>query len=170
MRCDICGNNRAIIHIQQIAGNEEINMSICGKCAREKGLAINNTELNINLKNLLKNFAEIKNAVSEKDILKVCHICGNTLEDLKKRGKTGCSECYKEFGRYIASFLKTNAGSAENKGKYPFKINILSRKIKKIDNLHSLLSQAIKKEEFEEAAYLRDKIKLMEKQLRKDDK
>lgn len=170
MKCDICGINRAVIHIQQIAGNEEINMSICEKCAKEKGLALNNTELNINLKNLLKNFAEIKEAVSAKEAVKSCHVCGKTLEDFKKRGKAGCEECYNEFSRYIASFLKTNAGSAEHRGKYPFKINILSQKMKKINNLQSLLNQAVKNEEFEEAAYLRDKIRLMEKQLEKNDK
>ncbi|MCL2294592.1 MAG: UvrB/UvrC motif-containing protein [Spirochaetes bacterium] len=168
MRCDICGNNRAIIHIQQIARNEEINMSICEKCAKEKGLTINNTELNVNLKSLLKNFAEIKRAVTKKDHVKVCYVCGKTLEDLKKTGKTGCPECYKEFSRYITSFLMTNTGSSEHKGKYPFKINILTQRMKKINNLQSLLNKALKNEEFEEAAYLRDKIKLMEKQLEKD--
>ncbi len=170
MKCDICGNNKAVIHIQQIAGNEEINLSICEKCAKEKGLTINNSELNINLKNLLKNFAEIKKAVGEKDSIKICHTCGKTLEDLKKTGKTGCSGCYIEFSKYIASFLKTNAGSVGYKGKYPFKINILSQKIKKMNNLQSLLKQAVKNEKFEEAAYLRDKIKLMERQIEKNDK
>ncbi|MCL2481153.1 MAG: UvrB/UvrC motif-containing protein [Spirochaetaceae bacterium] len=170
MKCDICGNNKAVIHIQQIAGNEEINISICEKCAREKGLTINNSELNINLKNLLKNFAEIKKAVTDKDLVKVCYVCGKTLEELKKRGKAGCPACYKEFRKYITSYLKTNAGSAEHKGKYPFKINILSQRMKKIDNLQSLLNQAVKNEDFEKAAYLRDKIKLMEKQLEKDGK
>jgi len=170
MKCDICGNNKAVIHIQQIAGNEEINISICEKCAKEKGLTINNSELNINLKNLIKNFAEIKKAVYLNDPVKVCYGCGRTLEDLKKRGRAGCPECYREFRKYIASYLKTNAGSAEYKGKYPFKINILSQKMKKINNLHSLLNQAVKNEDFEEAAYLRDKIRLMEKQLDRDGK
>ncbi|MCL2705658.1 MAG: UvrB/UvrC motif-containing protein [Spirochaetaceae bacterium] len=170
MKCDICGNNKAVIHIQQIAGNEEINISICEKCAKEKGLTINNSELNINLKNLLKNFTEIKKSVIGKDIVKICCICGKTLQDLKKSGKAGCPECYKEFRKYMISFLKTNAGSAEHKGKYPFKINILSYRMKKINNLQSLLQQAVKEEDFEEAAYLRDKIKLMEKQLERDGK
>ncbi|MCL2792355.1 MAG: UvrB/UvrC motif-containing protein [Spirochaetaceae bacterium] len=168
MKCDICGKNRAVIHIQQVAGNEEININICGKCAKEKGLTINNTELNVNLKNLLKSFAEIKKAVVEKDFVKMCYVCGKTLEDLKKTEKAGCPECYREFSKYITSFLKTNARSAEHKGKYPFKINILSQRMKKINNLQLLLNQAVKNEHFEEAAYLRDKIKLMEKQLGKD--
>ena len=170
MKCDICGNNRAVIHIQQVAGNEEINISVCEKCAREKGLTIHNSELNINVKNLIKNIAELKKAVQEKDLVQMCYVCGKTLEEIKKRGKAGCPECYKKFNKYITSFLKTKAGSADYKGKYPFKINIFCRKMKKIDNLHLLLNNAIKNEAFEEAAYLRDKIKLMEKQLYKDGK
>jgi len=170
MKCDICGKNKAVIHIQQIAGNEEINISICEKCAKAKGLTINNTELNINIKNLLKNFIEIKKAVTESDFVKMCYVCGKTLEDIKKREKAGCPECYKEFRRYISSFLKANTISVEHRGKYPFKINILSQRIQKINNLQSLLNQAVKSEHFEKAAYLRDKIKLMEKQLEKDDK
>jgi protein-arginine kinase activator protein McsA len=46
----------------------------------------------------------------------------------------------------------------------------LVQKKKKIDNLQLLLDKAVKNEKFEEAAYLRDKIKLMEKHLEKDGK
>ena len=168
MKCDICGNNKAVIHIQQIARNEEVNISICEKCAREKGLTINNSELNINLKNLIKNFTELKKTVRERELERECYFCNTTLEEIKKRGKAGCPECYKVFKKYITSFLKTNGGSAEHKGKYPFKINVLSQKKKKIDNLQLLLNKAVKDEDFEEAAYLRDKIKLMERQLERD--
>ena len=170
MRCDICGNDKAVIHIQHIAGNEEINISICEKCAKEKNLTINSSELNVHLKNLIKNFSEIKNALSEKDFVKMCPVCSKTLDDLKRTGNAGCPECYKEFKKYIYSFLKTNAGSAEHKGKYPGRINIFSQKMKRINNLQSLLNQAVKKEDFEEAAYLRDKIKLMERHLRRNGK
>lgn len=167
MKCDICGSRRALIHIQQIAGNEEININICEKCAKDKGLTINNKELGVSLKNLLGNFDQIKKAIESRDNAKTCSECGNTIEQLKKTGKTGCPACYREFNKYISSFLKKTAGACEHRGKYPFRISILSRRIRQMDNLNLKLKDAVEGEKFEHAAYLRDRIKLMERQIKR---
>ncbi len=169
MKCDICGSSRAVIHIQQIAGSEEININICEKCAREKGLTINNSELSLSLKNLLANFEQIKKAIEQKDNNKVCTMCGTTLEDIKKSGRAGCAGCYSEFSKYISVYLKKGIGACEHRGKYPFRINIMSRKMKEMGDLHLRLRKAVKNENFEQAAYLRDRIKLMERQIERYD-
>jgi len=167
MKCDICGSSRAVIHIQQIAGKEEININICEKCAREKGLTTKNSELSLSLKNLIANFDQIKKAIEKHDNAKICSECGKTLDDLKKSGRAGCSSCYSEFNKYIAAFLKKAAGSSEHRGKSPLRVSIISRRIRQMDNLQVKLHKAVKNENFEHAAYLRDRIKLMERQLEK---
>ncbi len=167
MRCDICGSSNAVIHIQQIAGKEEININICEKCAREKGLSINNKELSMSLKNLLTNFEQIKKAVETRNNASVCSECGKTLDDLRKSGKAGCQGCYRDFNKYITGLFRNSAGVAKHRGKFPFKVNIMGRKMKEIGNLHLQLKRAVKKEDFEEAAYLRDRIRLMERQIEK---
>ena len=161
MKCDICGNKRAVIHIQQIAGNEEININICEKCAKEKGLTIDNSELGVSLKNMLNNFEDIKNAIEKRDNNRQCPVCSISFQDFKKKSRAGCSNCYRIFDRYVNSYLLKTTGFSEHKGKSPFKINIISKNRYRIDELRKKLGQAVSAENYEEAAYIRDKIKLM---------
>lgn len=165
MKCNICGKENAVIHIQQISGTKEVNINMCEKCAMEKGLRFGSKEFNLNFKNLLANFNSIKKVLEATENSKICIECGVTFEELKKTGIAGCGACYTEFNKYISSFLKKTTKSCGHRGKHPFKIKILTKKQREVFALKKRLSKATISENFEEAAILRDKIRLVEKQI-----
>lgn len=81
-----------------------------------------------------------------------CPQCGWTLTDFKKTGRWGCSNDYLFFANEIIPMLQRIHGSSQHVGKSP------PQKLD-INTLKSRMEKAIKEENFEEAARLRDLIK-----------
>ena len=163
MKCDICGSNRAVIHIQQIFENDEINIKICEKCARDKGLTLDNKGIGKSLKVLLSNFEEIKKALNSGEEKKKCPVCGTDFNDIRKKNTAGCGNCYREFESYLTRFFNNAAGNSVHCGKYPGRIALMVRKKKNRENLQKQLETAIISENYEKAAALRDRIKFFGK-------
>ena len=163
MKCDICGSNRAVIHIQQIYDGTEINIKICEKCAREKGLTLDNQEIGKSLKVLLSNFEQIKSVLDSKNEKRKCPVCGTELNVLKKKHEAGCPECYMEFEDYLKNFYKNTTGRSVHTGKNPGKVALIQRKIQNRARLEKELETAVRKEDYEKAAVLRDRIRFIGK-------
>ena len=92
-----------------------------------------------------------------------CPHCGLTYADFRKSGRLGCAQCYYTFKDSLSSLLKRVHGSSEHVGKVPAlagKEVAVSRTLKE---LREKLHRSIQKEEFEEAAKLRDRIRELEK-------
>ena len=163
MKCDICGSENAAIHIQQIFDGTEINIKVCEKCARDKGLTLDNQQIGQSLKVLLSNFEQIKNVLDAKNDKRKCPVCGTEFSVFKKKCEAGCSECYKEFESFLKTFYKNTAGSSLHKGKNPGKISLLIRKKQNKARLENELTRAVSKEDYEKAAVLRDRIRFLGK-------
>ncbi len=59
MVCDICGEQDALIHVQQIMGGEVLDIHLCTDCAREKGIpGEDDNEDRLSLNNLLSGIVE----------------------------------------------------------------------------------------------------------------
>lgn len=165
MKCNICGKKNAIIHIQQVSGTEEISINICEKCAMERGFHFGSKEFDLSFNNLITNFNNIKKAIDAQENSKICIECGAIFEEFKKSGIAGCGACYTEFNKYISSYLKKTARSCQHIGKHPSKIKILRRKQHEVFGLKKQLTKAVNCENYEEAAILKDKIRLVKKQI-----
>ena len=92
-----------------------------------------------------------------------CPKCGLTYEDFKKVGRLGCGECYNAFKEALVPLLKRIHGSTQHCGKSPKKIAKIVKTKNELDVLKEKLQKAVQKEDFEEAAKVRDKIKEIEK-------
>jgi protein arginine kinase activator len=108
----------------------------------------------------------------------LCGVCGTSLESVKMGQPLGCTECYAVFGDIlvselissdaIAPSLKKSLGAkrpqAIHIGKSPEKpveITLSNR----LASLNEALNDALKRENYEQAAWIRDQIKaLTEKQ------
>ena len=89
----------------------------------------------------------------------------------------GCSNCYAAFGSYLIPLLRRIHGSAIHTGKLPAgkfpsgvvkteplkKVQIKTRAKSTLSDLKDELQEAIRLENFEQAAKLRDKIRELEK-------
>ncbi len=170
MVCDICGKTDATVHLTEIIDNKITKLHICEECARKKGSEM---EEHFGLSDLLAGLADFETkTVPKKEGKNKCPQCGMVYDDFKKTGRLGCSECYATFDEYLLPLIKRIQGSVEHFGKAPSGASLSQEaapeweKPKKIDKLAELkgqLQRAIKMEEFEEAARLRDKIREAEK-------
>lgn len=160
MVCDICHKKEATVHLTEIIDDQVTELHLCEECATKKGAQM---EQHFELADLLAGLADFgtKLSTKEEQALK-CPNCGMSFADFKKTGRLGCSACYTAFRKNLIPLLKRIHGSTQHVGKSPVKV---AKEVKEKSELHELkakLEQAVKLEQFEEAAKLRDKIKSLE--------
>ena len=175
MLCDECGKNKATVHLTEIINEQISKLNLCETCAKQKG---SDAEQNFGITDLLMALSDTEVQPQPAGVgapagtaKGKCQHCGLTYDDFKKLGRLGCSECYNAFKANLAPLLKRIHGSNLHMGKSPSPTAVKELKLtsKLHDELemakHELL-KAVKQEEFEEAAALRDKIKFLEKKLK----
>lgn len=160
MLCNICHKNEATVHLTEIIDNQITELHLCEECAREKGAQM---EQHFGLADLLAGLADLGQQfeVVGKTETK-CPNCGLTYQDFRRIGRLGCSECYQAFKDSLGVLLKRIHGSTQHVGRSPVKKPVQVQKKSEIDILRGKLRRAIEMEEFEEAARLRDKIRVLE--------
>ncbi|MDD5644782.1 MAG: UvrB/UvrC motif-containing protein [bacterium] len=161
MLCDACHKIEATIHYTEIVGGKVIKLNLCEECFKKKEFV--NTPFNIS--ELLAGLTQIGKDVSENAVK--CGNCGMSFLDFKKIGKLGCSDCYSVFRTHLVPLLKTihksshHIGFMNKSGLYTEGKNNAVR----LETLKKSLSEAVKAEEFEQAALIRDKIKELRKKI-----
>lgn len=175
MLCNICTKNQATVHLTEIVDDKMSELHLCDDCARKKSMQM---EQQFGLSDLLAGLVDYGKQLSSVDkeaaAVAQCSACGLTYEDFRKIGRLGCGECYTAFAKYLGPLLKRIHGASQHVGKSPKTISqsevVHSKtpKVKAIDvkDLKASLQQAIEREDFEEAALLRDAIKEAEKKKR----
>jgi len=166
MLCDICHKNGATVHLTEIIDNQITELHLCEVCARTKGTQI---EQHFGLADLLAGLADLGQQFesSGKEQSK-CSNCGLTYQDFRRIGRLGCSECYSAFSESLEVLLKRIHGSTQHLGQAPIRsaqqtiVQLPKKKESGIEVLRVKLQQAIAAEEFEQAAKLRDKIRILE--------
>jgi protein arginine kinase activator len=88
-----------------------------------------------------------------------CPRCGFTQADFKKSGRLGCPECYKTFAEGLEGLLKTMHKGTRHAGKVPEALRESREQADRLKSLQKKLDKAIKEEDFEQAAQLRDELK-----------
>ena len=160
MLCDICKKNPATVHLTEIIDEQMNELHLCEDCARHKSAAM---EQQFGLSDLLAGMADFEKPNKDDENVAVkCPNCNLTYADFKKVGRLGCGECYGAFRKYLAPLLKRIHGSKQHVGKSPLKGKTVSKPGKKkvdLGNLKAEMQRAIQREDFEEAARLRDQIK-----------
>lgn len=161
MLCDVCKKNQATVHLTEIIDEQMTELHLCEECAKAKSMEM---EQQFGLADLLAGLSDIsKQPSQENEIVKVkCPNCGLTYEDFRKIGRLGCSECYNAFKKYLVPLLKRIHGSNKHGGKSPAGSAKPVKEKSESDDLRVRLQKAIEKEEFEEAAKLRDQLKELE--------
>lgn len=166
MLCQRCNEKEADIHVRQISedGAEETH-ALCRFCAMEMGgAALPKIAIGMALKDLLMSLESIINADEDEEEDEnsrlICQECGHTYAEFKKDMILGCVGCYSTFREPLVKFiLKIHDWDiASSKKEIPKDIPVWSE----LDDLRLQLSLALDKEEYEQAAVLRDKIKELE--------
>jgi protein arginine kinase activator len=162
MLCDACKKNVATVHLTQIIENKMQTIDLCEGCSKAKGV---DDPTGFSLASLLQGLgtsheSEPVLATGEPK----CPKCGFSLADFKKAGRLGCAECYGTFNEPLHTLLKTMHKGTKHVGKTPHTIRPTSDSPEKLRDLSHRLDLAIKSENFEQAAILRDEIKQLKGQ------
>ena len=160
MFCDVCKSKEATVFLTQIVEGKMQKVNLCEPCSKEKGV---NDPTGFALADLLLGLGAAQEI--EKNPAGVrCQVCGFPQGDFKKTGRLGCSACYDAFAEGLAGMLRNMHRGLIHTGKVPAKLAAVRLKEQEMASLQASLEKAVAEEHFEEAAGLRDKIRLLEAQ------
>lgn len=170
MVCERCGKNPATIMVKKFINGHKQEVKLCADCAKGEAGGFNlHLDPSLTLQNLLTSLMDQENFPSP--LVKgsygnqiECQRCGLSYDQFRKGGRFGCSECYGNFKPFLPPFLQRIHGSSKHTGKVFSAINSQPQPNGEIIKLKKELEALIAREEYEEAAGVRDKIRELEKQ------
>ena len=160
MKCEICGVRKAVIHIRQVIGKEQVDLHLCEECALERGISGEGEHVELSISNMLSGLLDIGQLKERKNA--ICPQCASTWESIRKREKFGCAECYSTFSREIRFLFEKMGVQSTHKGKLPKGLSTYKRYLVDVVKLKEGLREALKREDYEKAARIRDRIRELE--------
>ena len=165
MLCQVCQKNPATVHLTQIINYEQSVQHLCEQCAREKGEFNIGSSPPFSIQNLLTGLMNMEAPLTEQLVYQdkvQCESCGLTYAQFGQIGRFGCSSCYSVFGERLLPLMRRIHGSTQHVGKVPVRAGGAVRLRRNIDELRRQLKELVGREEFEEAAVIRDQIRSLE--------
>lgn len=168
MKCQCCKRS-ATIHITEIHNGQRVETHLCEECAQQQGVAVKNQiPINELLSTLLSvqgiGEGESLNAADTSEDV-VCPDCGMTFDKFRKEGLLGCPNDYEIFGKQLEPMIENaQGGHTEHHGKVPDTVPEVTKLQLEIQKLQKDLDTAVKNEDYEAAAALRDRIKELQEQ------
>jgi len=176
MLCDNCGERPAAIHLTQIVNNAVTQLHLCEQCAAEKGVETGASVAKYPLSDFLASLGKTSGPEQADAAPGVaCPFCGGTLKDFRETGRLGCASCYTTFEPHLRDLLRRLHGSSRHAGEAyagatgaaPAPASAAAsaggeRHAREVGDLREQLKRAVEAENFELAAELRDKLKVLE--------
>lgn len=167
MLCEQCKQAPATVHITQVINDVRRESHLCEKCAShvtgDVSLSWPTISFNKLLGGLLAPESMAGFASAAESPGSRCPNCGLTFADFRRLGHLGCSECHKTFGAQLEPVLRRIHGSTVHAGKIPARQAGRLKLRRELEELRQELNEAIGKEDYERAAQLRDRIRLLER-------
>ncbi len=161
MVCDTCKERDAVVHLTRIVENAVTQLHLCEKCAAEKGVETTLATPQHPLGDILQAVQQQASTTAEDSA--ACAFCGSTSRDFRASGRLGCPHCYDAMERSLRELLRRLHGSSKHVGvRYEPPSAHVHAKPDTLHDLHDRLHRAIASEQFELAAELRDRIKVLE--------
>ncbi len=184
MKCDQCGQE-ATVHELRVVNGKKVERHLCESCARTQGIAVQPA---LSVPELLEKYIQQAAASSAKPAqsgaggsagrASVCPTCGTTYMEFRQSGLLGCPDCYRAFEAQLGPLLeRVHEGGAHHVGKVPKRLLTGSAKATtarrniervlggpeqragRISALRKQLEDAVKAEQYERAAKLRDELR-----------
>ena len=164
MVCNVCGVNKATVHVTEFVNNQVVEVHMCDTCAAEKDQSSLGS---LSLTDILSGLIQFTTPTTqdEKAPLKTkCPGCRLSIEDIKKTGKVGCAGCYETFEHFLMPLISKVQGAKHHIGKKNIKGSQKQNKQDyslrmKLEELEAVLKKQVENEQYEEAATTRDSIK-----------
>jgi protein arginine kinase activator len=165
--CEKCKKKLATVYITKVINEQKYEQMLCFDCAKQENVFPLGLDGHVSVDSLLKGLfgGAQPSAPSQESRGVFCPVCGMTMEKLAERGRFGCDECYDVFGEAALRTIKRIHGRKHHVGKMPKRMGGALSVRRKLIEMRSKLEACVLREEYEEAASLRDAIKDMEKAL-----
>lgn len=166
MKCDSCGKENANIHMTSIVNGVKEEHYYCQQCANQNDQG-NGTMFSSMFDDSFFNNQFFANVMYPQSALGnskaiACPQCGMTISSFNHQGRLGCDRCYEAFHTQVMPLIKRIHGSTSYEGRIPQRGAADFKVEQTIKQLRNELIQAVKQEQFERAAQIRDEIKSLE--------
>jgi protein arginine kinase activator len=159
--CDSCKERDSVVTLTTSNAQGVTELHLCEKCAAERGIETQLTAPKQPLTDFI--LAVQKQLPTTMLESSRCSFCSGTLRDFKNTGRLGCAYCYATFESSLRDLLRRVHGNSRHQGKrYQPPAPVVAEGATMLSELRDRLRRAIEQEQFEEAARLRDQIKVLE--------
>jgi protein arginine kinase activator len=172
MLCEKCNKNEATYFYHENVNGEERSYKLCQSCMEEMKKSGELTRSHdftsffddSTFLDPIKSFGSLFESLFAPTQMLTrgeakCLGCGSTIPDIAKSGKAGCPECYNTFRREFSGIAGRIHGRREHTGRAPRKTSEKNEMKKRIAELEAEQTQAVKNENYERAAEIRDELK-----------
>ncbi len=161
-KCDRC-NKPATVHLTEIDNGIPTELHLCDQCAGETGYI---QQAHIPLNEVLNQLLQAQSRSAKADGLR-CEECGMTWQEFKDTGLLGCMKDYDIFAAQLQGVIESaQQGATRHTGKCKESPTDPNAAVKlrqaELNRLRKDLARAVQRESYEEAAKLRDQIKVLE--------
>lgn len=171
MLCRECQRQEANVHIIKIVDGKKTELYLCERCACTTEELDFSFEPQFSLHKLFSSLLEQSLLGSRKALPSgktQCSGCGLTFAQFSQVGRFGCSECIAAFEEKLRPLLRRIHASCSHTGKVPLRDQKRVKFLRELEQLKEILNCKIQDEEFEEAALLRDQIRVKEKEIQEE--
>ena len=186
MLCEQCRKREATVKYVEVVNGVKTEHNLCGHCAARLDIGQFSAvfEGEFSLASLLSGLLGIQDTEKKDGKLAgvTCPSCGTTYEDFVEGSRFGCADCYSVFGPLIGENIRHLQGSEKHVGKRPGHVlraqvqmeeqagnddasddqnEDIIRSLTKEEQVRLLqarLKDALRREDYKEAAALRDEI------------
>ncbi len=149
--CDHC-DQQAIYHDVRIVNGVHNTTHLCAEHAMEAGINLGPIELSV----MLHPSKDVLSSTTQK----LCNDCGMTIAQYKESRLLGCPSCYDTFQDELSSIIsKVQDNNTQHIGRAPAQATVDLTRHLQIRRLLKKLESAVNKEEYEQAAELRDRLR-----------
>ena len=171
--CDQCHEREAVIHLTQIVDEQVTTLHLCERCAADKGVESPGSLTKTPLGSFLAAMGEtLPERTPAPQLADACPGCGGTLQDFRETGRLGCPHCYRAFETPLRDLLRRLHGSTHHMGER-YVDRSANGEPRAPDEagtdgnaaaaqLREQLRLAVETENFELAAELRDRLRVLE--------
>jgi protein arginine kinase activator len=163
MLCDSCRARDAVVHLPTSENNAVHQLHLCERCAAERGVETTVATPKHPLGEFLQAVHQQTAATGTSSDGARCTFCNSTMADFRATGRWGCARCYTHFEAGIRELLRRVHGNYRHVGRtYRAPVSETLERSAVLGELKDRLRRAIENEQFELAADLRDRIRVME--------
>lgn len=148
-----------------MSGGKRHEVHLCAEHAREAGYVLPDPNQMPKLVGQLMAAAASTISKSRKArAMPACGTCRLTFHQFKQSGLLGCGDCYKAFGDALAALIeRTQNAAVHHVGKLPRRCGVALDLGPQRERLTRELEEAVKAEQYERAAKLRDRLRALER-------